>query len=108
MSSIRNRVQLIGNVGENPKITKLESGKKVANFSLATNEGYTNQEGEKVVHTEWHDLVAWGKTADIVEQFINKGKQIVVDGALRKRSYEDKEGQKRYVTEILVHEVVLT
>ena len=90
-----------------PQITNLESGKKVARFSLATNEYYKNSKGEKVQNTEWHTIVAWGKTAEIIEKYAGKGKEIGVTGKLKSRSYEDKEGIKRYVTEIEANEILL-
>lgn len=107
MSTIRNKVQLIGNVGNEPEMTVLESGKKVIRFSLATNEHYTKASGEKTQVTDWHNLVAWGKTAEIIDQYAGKGKQIAVEGKLTSRSYETKEGEKRYITEVVVNELVL-
>ncbi len=107
MSNLRNKVQLIGNVGNNPEMTVLESGKKVIRFSLATNENYKNAKGEKVESTNWHNMVAWGKTAEIVEKYAVKGKQIAIEGKLTSRSYETKEGEKRYITEVIVSEVLL-
>ena len=107
MSTLRNKVQLIGNVGQEPTITNLESGKKVARVSLATNENYKNKEGEKVTDTQWHTLVAWGKTAEIIEKYVDKGNEIAVEGKLTSRSYDDKEGNKRYVTEVVVSEILL-
>ena len=107
MSTLRNHVQLIGNVGQEPQITNLESGKKVARFSLATNEYYKNEQGEKVQNTEWHTVVAWGRTAEIIEKYAGKGKEIGVSGKLKSRSYEDNEGVKRYVTEVEANEILL-
>ena len=107
MSTIRNKVQLIGNVGNDPEMTVLESGKKVIRFSLATNENYKNSKGDKVQNTDWHNIVAWGKTAEIIETYASKGKQIAIDGKLTSRSYETKEGDKRYITEVVVSEVLL-
>src|SRR5690606_30403419 len=107
MSSLKNNVQLIMNVGEEPTITILESGKKVARLSLATNEHYKNAKGEKQSNTHWHQLVAWGKTADIVEAYVDKGKEVAIKGKLTSRSYEDKDGTKRYVTEVVVGELLL-
>ena len=107
MSTLKNSVKLIGNVGQTPEIKELENGNKVANFSLATNETYYNKQGEKVTQTYWHNLVAWGKTAEIVENYVQKGKQIAIEGKLTNRSYEGQDGQKRYVTEVLVNEIVL-
>jgi single-strand DNA-binding protein len=107
MSTIKNHVQLIGNVGQEPTITNFENGKKVARFSLATNEYYKNEKGEKVQNTEWHTVVAWGKTAEIIEKYAGKGKEIGVSGKLKSRSYEDNEGVKRYVTELEANEILL-
>ena len=107
MSTLKNNVQLIGHVGQEPTITELESGKKVARISLATNENYKNANGEKQSNTEWHTLVAWGKTASIVEKYVTKGKEIAISGKLTSRSYETKEGEKRFVTEIIVNEILL-
>lgn len=107
MSTLRNKVQLIGNVGQEPVITMLESGKKVVRLSLATNESYKNSNGEKLTDTNWHTLVAWGKTADIIEKYVTKGKEIAIEGKLNSRSYEDKDGNKRHVTEVVISEILL-
>lgn len=107
MSTIRNKVQLIGNVGNAPEVKNLESGKKVASFSIATNEFYKNSNGEKVQNTQWHNIVAWGKTAEVIEKYVNKGKEIAVEGKLTSRSYENNKGEKRYVTEVVANEVLL-
>jgi single-strand DNA-binding protein len=107
MSSLKNSVRLVGNVGNAPEIVNLESGKKVAKFSLATNEVYKNAKGEKETSTEWHNIVAWGKTAEIIENYVKKGGEVAVDGKITYRTYETKEGEKRYTTEILVQEVLL-
>ena len=107
MNTLRNKVQLIGNLGNNPEIITLESGKKLAKFSIATNENYKNAQGEKVTTTEWHNLVAWGKTAEIAENYLEKGKEIAIEGKLTTRSFDDKEGNKRYITEVVVSELLL-
>ncbi|NOR27090.1 MAG: single-stranded DNA-binding protein [Lutibacter sp.] len=107
MSTLRNKVQLIGNLGNNPEIITLDSGKKLAKFSLATNESYKNTQGEKVTETQWHNLVAWNNTAEIIEKYLEKGKEIAIEGKLTSRSYETKEGEKRYVTEIIVNELLM-
>ncbi|MFY0715225.1 single-stranded DNA-binding protein [Seonamhaeicola sp. NFXS20] len=107
MSTLRNKVQLIGNVGQEPAVTKLDSGKKVARISLATNENYKNSKGERQNETHWHTIVAWGKTADIIEKYVGKGKEIAIEGKLTSRSYDDKEGVKRYVTEVVASEILL-
>lgn len=107
MNNLRNKVQLIGRLGQTPEVKKLDSGKTVANFSLATNDKYKNQKGEWIENTEWHNLVAWGKTAEIIEKYVQKGNEIAIEGKLTNRSWEDKEGNKRYATEVLVNEVLL-
>ena len=107
MSTLRNKVQLIGNLGNDPEIITLESGKKLAKFSLATNESYKDANGEKQTKTDWHNLVAWGKTADIIEKYITKGKEIAIEGKLSTRSYETKEGEKRYITEVVCNELLM-
>ena len=107
MYSLRNKVQLIGNLGKQPEIKTTESGKKLVKFSLATNEIYTNVKGEKVKETQWHNLVAWGKLADIVEKYLNKGSEVAIDGKLVSNDYTDKEGNKRYNTEIQVNELLM-
>ena len=104
---MNNRVSLIGYVGQNPDVRTFESNRKKASFSLATNEYYTNEKGERVESTEWHNLVAWGKLADVVEKYVEKGREIVAEGKITYRSYDDKEGNKRYVTEILLNELHL-
>lgn len=107
MYALKNKVQLIGNLGNTPEVKTLESGKKMARFSVATNENYRNAKGEKVTETQWHNLVAWGKVAEIVEKFLTKGKEVAIEGKLVNRSYNDKEGNKKYVTEIQVNELLL-
>lgn len=107
MYALKNKVQLIGNLGNAPEIKTLESGKKMARFSVATSENYRNAKGEKVTETQWHNLVAWGKVAEIAEKFLTKGKEIAVEGKLINRSYNDKEGNKKYITEVQVNELLL-
>ncbi|MCC9017652.1 MULTISPECIES: single-stranded DNA-binding protein [Flavobacterium] len=107
MNAMKNRVQLIGNVGNDPEIKTLENGRKLAYLNIATNEKYTNDKGEKIEQTEWHRVTAWGKTAEIIEKFVVKGKEIAVEGKLTHRSYDDKNGEKRYVTEVVVNEILL-
>ena len=93
MSTLRNKVQLIGNLGKDPEIITLENGSKLAKFSLATNENYKDKNGEKQSKTEWHNLIAWNKTAELIEKYVTKGKEIAIEGKLSNKSYEDKEGQ---------------
>jgi len=107
MNALRNKVQLIGNLGNNPEIKVLDGGKKLAKLTIATNESYTNSKGEKVKDTQWHNLIAWGKTADIIERYLNKGNEVAVEGKLVTRNYTDKEGIKRYVTEIQISELLM-
>ncbi|WP_457616487.1 single-stranded DNA-binding protein [Lutibacter sp.] len=107
MSTLRNKVQLIGNLGNDPEIITLDSGKKLAKISLATNETYKNSEGEKITETQWHNLIAWNKTADIIERFVTKGQEIAIEGKLTSRAYDDKDGNKRYITEVIVSELLL-
>ncbi|MBC5837463.1 single-stranded DNA-binding protein [Flavobacterium muglaense] len=107
MNALRNKVQLIGHLGNDPEIKNLEGGKKLALFTLATNESYKNDKGEKVEETQWHRVKAWGKTAEIIEKYVTKGKEIAIEGKLTHRSYDDKNGEKRYVTEVVASELLL-
>ena len=107
MSTLRNKVQLIGNVGNTPETTTIESGKKIIRFSLATNESYHNGDGKKVQQTDWHNVVAWGKQADVIEKYVSKGKEVAIEGKLTSRSYENKAGEKKFLTEVLVSEILL-
>ena len=107
MNTLRNKVQLIGNLGKDPEIITLENGSKLAKFSLATNENYKDKNGEKQSKTVWHNLIAWNKTAELIEKYVTKGKEIAIEGKLSNKSYEDKEGQKRYLTEVIVNELLL-
>jgi single-strand DNA-binding protein len=107
MYAMTNKVQLIGNLGKDPEIKTTESGKKLARFSVATHESYQNANGEKVKETQWHTLVAWGKTAQIVEKYLNKGSEVAVEGKLVSRSYTDKAGAKKYITEVQVNEILM-
>ncbi|MEI7508266.1 MAG: single-stranded DNA-binding protein [Flavobacterium sp.] len=107
MNALRNKVQLIGHVGQEPEIKTLEGGRKLANITIATNEVYYKENGDKVENTEWHRVVAWGKTAEIIEKYVIKGKEIAVEGKLTHRSYDDKNGDKRYITEVVANDVLL-
>jgi single-strand DNA-binding protein len=104
---LRNQVQLIGRLGNNPEVKHLENGQTVANISLATKEVYTNSKGEKVEDTQWHKVVAWGNTAKIAEQYLQKGKEVAIQGKLTHRSYEDKDGNTKYLTEVVANELLL-
>ncbi len=107
MYALANKVQLIGNLGNDPEVINTEKGKKLAKFSLATNEIYRNASGEKVKETQWHNLVAWGKVAEIAEKYLKKGSEIVVEGKLINRNYLDKEGVKKYISEVQVNEILM-
>ena len=107
MNALKNKVQLIGNLGMDPEIKILEGEKKLAKMSIATNNSYKNAQGELVKETQWHNLIAWGKTAEIFEKHIKKGREIAIEGKLINRNFIDKEGLKRYVTEIQVNEVLI-
>lgn len=107
MNTIKNKVQLIGNLGNDPEIINLESGKTLAKFSIATNESYKNAQGEKITDTQWHNVVAWGRTATLVEKYLQKGKEVAIEGKLTSRSYETSAGEKRYVTEVVCNELLM-
>jgi len=107
MYALKNKVQLIGNLGNNPEIKTLDGGKKMAKFSIATNEYYRSANGEKITETQWHSLVAWGKLAEIIEKYISKGSEVAVEGKLTYRTYNDKDGNKKYFTEIQVNELLM-
>lgn len=102
MSSLKNKVQLIGNIGNAPEIKTFEDGKKLAKFSLATNETYTNKAGEKITDTQWHNVLVWGAQAGTVEKYLKKGQEILVSGKLSYSTYDDKDGIKRYRTDIIM------
>jgi len=102
-----NRIILLGNLGKDPDVKYLENGRTKANFTLATNEVYKNKEGEKVTHTEWHNIVLWTPLAEIAEKYLQKGQQVYIEGKLTNRSYTDKEGQTKYITEIVGQNLVL-
>lgn len=106
MAGSVNKVILIGNLGKDPEVRHLENGATVANFPLATSEVYTDRNtGQKVENTDWHDIVAWRGLAEVVEKYVRKGYKVYVEGKLRKRSWQDKEGNTRYSTEIIADEL---
>ena len=107
MYALKNKVQLIGNLGNAPEVRNTESGKKLVRFSVATNEKYRNAKGEQVTETQWHNLIAWGTVADIAEKYLGKGSEVAVEGKLVNRNYTDKEGNKKYITEIQVNEILM-
>jgi single-strand DNA-binding protein len=107
MNTIKNKVQLIGNLGNDPEIFTFDNGSKKATLSIATNDSYKNKEGKKVEDVQWHNVVFFGKTVDIVEKFLMKGSEIAIEGKLTTRSYEAKDGEKRYVTEVVASELLM-
>src|SRR6478672_12126305 len=107
MNTLKNKVQLIGNLGNAPEIKTLESGSKLARLSVATHESYKNAKGEKVTETQWHNVIAWDKAAEIVEKYFTKGLEVMVEGKLINRSYTDKDGIKRYITEVQATELMI-
>jgi single-strand DNA-binding protein len=108
MNNLRNSVRLIGNLGGNPEIKELTGGKKLAKFSLATTERYKDSDGNPVSETQWHNIIVWGKQADFAQKYLEKGNEIVVEGKLINRNFTDKEGIKKYITEINVSEILKT
>jgi single-strand DNA-binding protein len=94
-------------LGNAPEIKNTESGKKLARFSIATNENYRNANGDKVTETTWHNLIAWGKVAELAEKFLHKGSEVIIEGKLINRSYTDKDGNKKYISEVQVNELLL-
>ncbi len=106
MRNFVNRVQLFGTLGKDPEMKTFDSGKKQVSFSMATNQYYRNIDGDKVEITDWHNIIAWGKTADYVSEYLKKGSRVIVEGKLSTRSYEDKEGVTRYVTEIVARDIM--
>ncbi|MGR6086724.1 MAG: single-stranded DNA-binding protein [Arcticibacter sp.] len=107
MNAIRNKVTLIGNLGNDPEMKETDGGNKLAKVSLATNESYKNSKGEKVTETMWHNLVAWGKTAEFMSKYLQKGTEVVVEGKLINRNYTDKSGVKKYISEIQVNDLLI-
>lgn len=107
MYTLKNKVQLIGNLGMAPEVRTTKTGKKFARFSMATSETYKDANGEKVKDTQWHNLVAWGKVADLVEKYLVKGSEVAIDGKLINNNYTDKDGNKKYSTEVHVNELLL-
>lgn len=108
MTTLRNRVQLVGNLGMNPEIVNFESGKKIAKFTIATNESFSDAKGKTTTNTQWHNVVAWGKQAEIVEKYLEKGKEVAIEGRITYRQYEDKNKQTRHVTEIVLNNFIVS
>jgi single-strand DNA-binding protein len=107
MNSLKNRVTLIGNLGQDPETKTTETGKKVTHFTLATKDGYKNADGQKVSETTWHNIVAWNGLADIAGKYLKKGKEVAVEGRIVYRNYEDKKGATKYITEIVLNDLIL-
>ena len=108
MKDLKNRVQLIGNLGMDPEVKQFENGKKLAKFSVATSQVYYDNKGEKVEDTQWHNIIAWDKDAERVEKYLAKGSHVTIEGRIVYRNYEDKQGQKRYFTEIVMNDMLLS
>ena len=106
INKLQNAVNLIGRAGNTPIIRKFENGVKLAKFSLATTATYLEVNGKRT-ETQWHNIVAWGKTAQIVEKFVAKGKEVAIEGKLTTRTWEDKDGMKRYITEVVCSELLM-
>lgn len=107
MKNLRNTVQLIGRLGQDPEVKTLTTGKKLTTFSLATSDYYRNSQGEKVEDTQWHNVIAWGKVGEIAAEYLAKGEEVALEGKLTHRSYENNAGDKRYVTEINLNELLM-
>jgi single-strand DNA-binding protein len=107
MNSLKNRVTLIGNLGQDPELKTIEGGRKVAHFTLATNDGFKNADGQKVSETTWHNIVAWNGLAETASNFLKKGREVAVEGRIVYRSYEDKKGVTKNITEIVLNDLVL-
>lgn len=107
MKNLKNRVNLIGNLGMDPQVREIGNGRKMARFTLATSETYRNNKGEKVTETQWHNIVAWGNQATFAEKYFEKGQQVAVEGKLTHREYKDNKEEKRYITEVVVNEILI-
>ncbi len=107
MTSLRNSVRLIGHLGKDPEATTFDNGKMKVRFSLATTESYKNSNGDKVEETQWHNIVCWNGTAKVAEQYLKKGNEIALEGKLTNRSWEDKEGNKHFITEVLASQILM-
>ena len=103
---MRNKVQLIGRLGIDPEVKTFDNG-QMARMSLATSEKYTNGKGEQIENTQWHNVVAWGKTAELAEKYLRKGQEVAIQGKLETRQYDDKDGNKRYITQVVCNELLM-
>jgi len=106
MNTPKNKVQLIGHLGADPEMKSFENGNAMAKMRIATNETYKNAQGELVTDTQWHTVIAWGKTAETAGKFLNKGSEVLVDGRLVHREYTASDGQKRHTTEVVVQDLI--
>lgn len=107
MNTLRNKVQLIGRLGQDPEIVNFSDGNKMAKFTLATDDSYKDKNGNKVERAYWHNIVVKGGLVNVVENYVSKGKEIAIEGKLTNRTYETKEGEKRYITEIVCNELLM-
>ncbi len=107
MNTLRNKVQLIGHLGQNPELRSFDNGKSFARFSVATNDSYRDSTGKQITETQWHNVVAWGNLAKTAEKYLVKGSEVVIEGKLTHRKWEDKEGKKNYFTEVVASDMVL-
>ena len=107
MQNLRNRVQLIGRLGQDPEVKTLTSGKQLTTFSIATSDSYRNADGEKIEDTQWHNIVAWGKVGEIAGEYLSKGQEVAIEGKLTHRSYETSNGEKRYITQVNLNELLM-
>ena len=107
MNALRNKVQLIGRLGQEPEVLTFDDGGKIAKFSMATDDSYKDKQGQKVERTQWHNVIVRGGLVNIVENYVTKGQEIAIEGKLTSRSWDDKDGNKRYVTEVMGNELLL-
>jgi len=107
MKDLRNRVQLLGNLGMDPEVKSFDGERKLAKFSVATSQSYTNNKGERVQDTQWHNIIAWGKLAERVEKYLKKGIEIALEGKIVYRQYDNGEGQTKYITEIVMNDFLM-
>ena len=107
MKNLSNKVNLIGNLGNDPELVQLESGRSLTKFSIATSSSYKNADGEQVKDTQWHNIIAWGKTAEIAAKYLKKGSRVALEGKLSNRKYTAKDGNDRYITEIIINELMM-
>jgi single-strand DNA-binding protein len=106
MNTLRNSVRLVGNLGMDPEVKNFDKNKKLTRLSLATNESYKNDKGEKITETQWHNLTLWGTQAKFAEDYLKKGDEVAIEGRIANRNYTDKDGIKRYSCEIVVNELL--